>query len=64
MEHVSGVVSVAVTGLLIGLVGVLVARKRKHLKLVVRLVDQRDQKLISFLDHLIESGQLNAVPAT
>ena len=46
MEHVSGVVSVAVTGLLIGLVGVLVARKRKHLKLVVRLVDQKDQKLI------------------
>lgn len=63
MEHVSGAVSVAVTAMLIGMVGILVARKRKHLKLVVRVVDQKDQKLIGFLDHLIESGQLSPVPA-
>ncbi len=57
VESITGVVAVAA----LGLFGVLVARKRKHLRLVVRVLDQRDQRMVSFLDQLIQSGELAPV---
>jgi hypothetical protein len=63
MEHVSGVMSSLLTVAVLGMAAVLVSRKRKHLKLVCRVVDQRDQKLLSFLDQLIEGGQLTPASA-
>lgn len=54
VEGFTGVVVVAT----LGLFGVLVARKRKHLRLVVRVLDQRDDTMVSFLNQMIQSGEL------
>lgn len=57
-----------VTGLLavvaVGLFGVLVSRKRKHLRLVVRVLDQKDQHLVNFLQQLVNSGELQPAQST
>jgi hypothetical protein len=58
MEHVSGVVSSLLTVVVLGMAAALVSRKRKHLKLVCRVIDHKDHKVLGFLDQLIESGQL------
>jgi hypothetical protein len=46
----------------LGLMGVLVSRRRKHLKLVVRVLDQGDREMVDYLNQLVRSGQLS--PAT
>lgn len=58
MEHTSSAVSVVLTALVFGLMGVLIARRRQHLRLVVRVIDRNDHKLVNFLDELIGSGRL------
>lgn len=58
VESITGVVAVVA----LGLFGVLVARKRQHLRLVVRVLDQKDQNMVSFLEQLVSSGELQ--PAT
>ncbi|HTI49646.1 MAG TPA: hypothetical protein VL475_01795 [Planctomycetaceae bacterium] len=58
MEHVSGLVSGLFTVALLGMAAVLVARKRKHLKLVCRVVDKNDYRIIGFLDQLVATGEL------
>lgn len=62
METVSEVVSGIVLAVAVGLMGVLVSRRRKHLRLVVRVLDHRDQHMLNFLDHLVSSGELTPVP--
>ena len=62
MEHVSEVVSAVVLATAVGLMGILVNRRRKHLKLVVRVLDQNDHQMVGFLDQLVQSGRL--APAT
>ncbi|MSR60761.1 MAG: hypothetical protein EXS05_24495, partial [Planctomycetaceae bacterium] len=61
MEHVSGVVSGILTVALLGMAAVLVSRRRKHLRLVCRVIDHKDQRLLSFFDQLIERGELALV---
>ena len=61
MERAAELVSVVVAAMVMGMVGVLVARRRTHLRLVVRVLDCRDQKVIGFLDHLVQSGHLTPV---
>lgn len=58
MEHVSNVISGVLTVALLGMAAVLVSRRRKHLRLVCRVIDQKDQRLLSFFDQLIERGEL------
>ena len=60
MENISEVVSAAFLTVAVGLMGILVNRRRKHLKLVVRVLDQKDLGMVNFLDHLVQSGQLTA----
>ena len=62
METVSEVVSGLALAVVVGLMAVLVNRRRKHLKLVVRVLEEKDQDMIDFLDQLVTSGQLT--PAT
>lgn len=64
MEHISSAVSGLFTLALVGMAAVLVARKRKHLKLVCRVIDQQDHRIISFLDQLVSSGQLTPASTT
>jgi hypothetical protein len=63
METVAEVISGVVLAVAVGMMGVLVSRRRKHLRLVVRVLDKRDQHLLDFLDQLVENGQLTPVPA-
>jgi len=59
MSTVSELVSVAFLAVAVGLMGILVHRRRKHLKMVVRVLDpQHDAKMVAFLDHLVQSGQV------
>jgi len=62
METVSEVVSGIVLAVAVGLMGVLVSRRRKHLRLVVRVLDQRDQHMLELLDRMVQSGQLTPAP--
>jgi hypothetical protein len=62
METVSEVASGVVLVVALGLMGALVSRRRKHLKLVVSVLDQRDREMVDFLNQLVRSGQL--APAT
>jgi hypothetical protein len=62
METVSEVVSGVFLVAVLGLMGVLVSRRRKHLKLVVRVLDQSDREMVDFLNQLVRNGQL--APAT
>jgi hypothetical protein len=62
MEHVSGIASGLFTIALLGMAAVLVARKRKHLKLVCRVIDRNDHRIVGFLDQLVASGQLAPAP--
>jgi hypothetical protein len=45
-----------------GFVGVLVALRPPHLRLVVLVLDYGDQKVVGFLDHLVQSGHLTPLP--
>jgi hypothetical protein len=58
MESISEVVSGVALVVVVGLMGVLVNRRRKHLKLVVRVLDEKDQHMVDFLNQLVQSGQL------
>ena len=62
MEGISEVVSGLALAVVVGLMGVLVNRRRKHLKLVVRVLEEKDEDMVSFLNQLVSSGQLK--PAT
>jgi len=62
MESISEVVSGLALAVVVGLMGVLVNRRRKHLKLVVRVLEEKDEDMVKFLDQLVSSGQL--APAT
>lgn len=64
MERAAELVSAVVAVAVFGLVGVLVARRRQHLRMVVRVLDYRDQKVIGFLDHLVQNGQLSPMSPT
>jgi len=64
MSTVSEIVSATLLVVAVGLMGILVHRRRKHLKLVVRVLDQKDAHMVAFLENLVQSGQLTAaVPA-
>lgn len=58
MEHTSSAISLFVTTMLLGMAGVLVARRRAHLRLVVRVIGEPDHKLIDYLDRLVQDGKL------
>ncbi len=58
MESISELVSGIALAAVLGLTGLLVNRRRKHLKLVVRVLDQKDREMVDFLNQLIASGQL------
>ena len=60
MESISEVVSATFLAVAVGLMGILVHRRRKHLKMVVRVLDQKDAGMLAFLDHLVQSGQVTA----
>jgi hypothetical protein len=62
MEHTSGAISLVLTSVLFGLMGVLIARRRAHLRLVVRVIGEPDHKLIGFLDNLVQNGKIAPVP--
>jgi hypothetical protein len=62
MEHTSSAISLFATTLLLGMMGVLIARRRAHLRLVVRVIGEPDHKLIGYLDRLVQDGRL--APAT
>jgi hypothetical protein len=62
MESISEVVSGLALAVVVGLMGVLVNRRRKHLKLVVRVLEEKDEDMVRFLNQLVSSGQLT--PAT
>ncbi len=62
MESISEAVSGLALAVVVGLMGVLVNRRRKHLRLVVRVLDESDQDMVSFLNQLVSSGELT--PAT
>ena len=64
MESISEVVSGVALAVAVGLMGVLVNRRRKHLKLVVRVLDHKDQHLVDFLNQLVSSGQLTPAQHT
>lgn len=63
MEHASGIMSSLLTVVVLGMAAALVSRRRKHLRLVCRVVDQKDRKIIGFLDDLIQNGQLTPASA-
>jgi hypothetical protein len=58
MESISEVVSGLALAVVVGLMGVMVNRRRKHLKLVVRVLEEKDEDMVRFLDQLVSSGQL------
>ena len=62
MESITEVVSAFFLATAIGMMGVLVNRRRKHLRLVVRVLDEKDRDLVGFLDKLVASGQLTPAP--
>ncbi|HEV3024214.1 MAG TPA: hypothetical protein VGX76_17180 [Pirellulales bacterium] len=61
MESVSELIQTVLIAAAVGMLGVLVSRRRQHLKLVVRVIDSCDQDLVAFLDDLVQRGEL--VPA-
>ena len=62
MEPISEVLSGVTLALAVGLMGVLINRRRKHLRRVVRVLDAKDFDMVQFLNGLVESGELK--PAT
>ncbi|HVC97676.1 MAG TPA: hypothetical protein VND64_28655 [Pirellulales bacterium] len=64
MESVSEVVQTVLMAAAVGLLGTLIARRRQHLRLVVRVIDRNDQDLIQFLDQLVARGELVPAPVT
>jgi hypothetical protein len=62
MESISEAIQVVFIGAAFALLGILVSRRRQHLRLVVRVIDSKDQELIGFLDDLVTRGEL--APAT
>ena len=62
MEPIADVITGVFVFMTFGLFGVLVARKRKHLKMVVRVLEEKDQNMVEFLQGLVNSGELQ--PAT
>ena len=64
MESVSEVVQTVLMAAAVGLHGTLIARRRQHLRLVVRVIDRNDQDLIQFLDQLVARGELVPAPVT
>jgi hypothetical protein len=63
MESISEVVSGLALAVVVGLMGVLVNRRRKHLKLVVRVLEEKDEDMVRFLNQLVSSGQLTPAKA-
>ena len=64
MESVSEVVQTLLMAAAVGLLGTLIARRRAHLKLIVRVMDRNDHDLVQFLDQLIARGELVPAPVT
>jgi hypothetical protein len=60
MSTVSEIVSATLLVVAVGLMGILVHRRRKHLRMVVRVLDHKDAKMVSFLEHLVQTGQVKA----
>jgi hypothetical protein len=58
MESISEVISVGLLAVAVGLMGALVSRRRKHLKMVVRVLDEKDRDMVDILNQLVQSGQL------
>jgi hypothetical protein len=59
---VSELIAAAAVAFFVGMTALLIKRRRKHLKLVVRVVGEHDQKMLAFLEQLVERGELVAVP--
>ncbi|HUY36757.1 MAG TPA: hypothetical protein VMV69_28745 [Pirellulales bacterium] len=64
MESVSEVVQTVLMAAAVALLGTLIARRRQHLKLVVRVIDRDDLDMVQFLDQLVGRGELVPAPAT
>lgn len=58
MESASEFVAVLALGMAVAMFGVLVDRRRKHLKMVVRVIDRKDQNMLDFLQDLVAKGEL------
>jgi hypothetical protein len=62
MEEASGVIMPAiVVGILLGLFGYEVERRRSRLRRVFGILDQDELKLVDLLDTLVESGEIRAL---
>jgi hypothetical protein len=59
---ISEIIAAAAVAFFVGMTTLLIKRRRKHLKLVVRVVGQDDHQMLSFLEQLVQSGDLVAVP--
>jgi len=64
MESVSEVIQTVLMAAAVGLLGTLIARRRQHLKLIVRVIDRNDMELVQFLDQLVARGDLVPAPVT
>ena len=60
---VSEVIAAAAVAFFVGMTALLIKRRRKHLKLVVRVVGEDDQLMLDFLEQMVQSRELVAVPA-
>ena len=58
---ISEIVAAAAVAFFVGMTGLLIRRRRKHLKLVVRVVDETDRDMISFLESLVQAGELTPI---
>jgi hypothetical protein len=59
---ISEIIAAAAVAFFVGMAAVLIKRRRKHLKLVVRVVGQDDCQMLTFLEQLVQRGDLVAVP--
>jgi hypothetical protein len=64
MESISEVIQTVLMAAAVGLLGTLIARRRQHLKLIVRVIDRNDYDLVQFLDQLVARGELVPAPVT
>jgi len=61
MENASQAVTSLILVAAVAMMGVLIARRRKHLRSIANVLDSKDLPMADFLDQLVQSGEL--VPA-
>jgi len=60
----SELIATAAVAFFVGMTALLIQRRRKHLKLVVRVVGAEDQSMLDYLEQLVECRELVPVPTT